>query len=394
MESCGRRKMATGGDAKVETSSSDTGAGSRHRERTEETMDVSNGPASSELTESTLAVVEAEVSQVKAVPPRQSRHALDLLVALNDMRIKGEHCDVVLVAGGQRFSGHKAVLAASSPYFKALFKYEHNALGNACTACFESDREAASSDSTESGRRTFEIKDVSVSVLEQILNFIYNDAISLTTENVEDVMIAANMLHLDVLKGMCADFLMQHLDTDNCFGLRAFADMYSSTELKKEADVLISKLFHQVSQTEEFLMQDFETVRALLERSDLKVKSEEQIFEAFLRWVKHDIPRRLEVSHKLLKVIRIKLLSQDYIAKKMKEEAFLWQDKDLSVNLLSYVAGIHAPQGSEAVKLNETQEVRALPETIYAVGGRDANRLACAWKYILCRSISVHHTIM
>ena len=27
--------------------------------------------------------------------------------------------------------------------------------------------------------------------------------------------------------------------------------------------------------------------------------------------------------------------------------------------------------------LNETQEVRALPETIYAVGGRDANRLVC-----------------
>ena len=27
--------------------------------------------------------------------------------------------------------------------------------------------------------------------------------------------------------------------------------------------------------------------------------------------------------------------------------------------------------------LNETQEVRALPETIYAVGGRDASRLVC-----------------
>ena len=27
--------------------------------------------------------------------------------------------------------------------------------------------------------------------------------------------------------------------------------------------------------------------------------------------------------------------------------------------------------------LNEAQEVRALPETIYAVGGRDANRLVC-----------------
>ena len=378
----GRKKMASGGDVRVESSSSDTGAGSRHRERTEETMDVSNGSSASESLELSLEARpnpkgETEVSHVKMVPPRQSRLALDLLVALNGMRMKGEHCDVVLVSGAHKFTAHKAVLAASSPYFNALFKYEHSALGNACTARFESDRDGASSDSPECGKRTFEMKDVAAGVLEQILNFIYNDTVSLTTENVEDVMIAANMLHLVELKRMCADFLMQHLDTDNCFGLRAFADVYSSTELKREADALISKLFHQVSQTEEFLLQDFDTVCALLERSDLKVKSEEQIFEAFLRWVKHDIPGRVAVSHKLLKVIRIKLLSPDYIRKKMNEEAFLWQDKDLSVNLLSYIAGINAPHGSETVKLNETQEVRALPETIYAVGGRDANRLVC-----------------
>ena len=51
---CGRKKMASGGDVRVESSSSDTGAGSRHRERTEETMDVSNGPSASESLELSL----------------------------------------------------------------------------------------------------------------------------------------------------------------------------------------------------------------------------------------------------------------------------------------------------------------------------------------------------
>ena len=43
--------------------------------------------------------------------------------------------------------------------------------------------------------------------------------------------------------------------------------------------------------------------------------------------------------------------------------------------------------------LNETQEVRALPETIYAVGGRDANRLVCGNELFvyLCISTSFEY---
>ena len=305
------------------------------------------------------------------------RHSAEMLNNLNEMRLKNEFCDARLVTDSTSFEVHKIVLAACSPYFKALFKYE-SSVGNASTARSDAEHVGASSDITIPGSPpTFDIKDVSPTVMEQILTFIYTGGVTLTTENVEEIMIAANMLQLLELKHICGMFLTEQLDTDNCFGLRAFADVYSCGNLKKEADILISKRFYHVSQTDEFLTQDFDTIKSLLERSDLKVKSEQQIFEAFIKWVKHDVSSRLSCAHELMNVIRIKLLSPDYIKKKMSEENFLWKDKELSLILLSYVAGMHAPEGANL--LNESQEVRSLPETIYAIGGRDANRFVCVW---------------
>lgn len=48
-------------------------------------------------------------------------HALSLLGVLNEQRLKGQFCDVVLMAGEQRYPAHRNVLAASSEYFQTLF---------------------------------------------------------------------------------------------------------------------------------------------------------------------------------------------------------------------------------------------------------------------------------
>ncbi|XP_010179420.1 PREDICTED: zinc finger and BTB domain-containing protein 21 isoform X2 [Mesitornis unicolor] len=53
-------------------------------------------------------------------------HAISLLSALNEERLKGQLCDVVLIVGDQKFRAHKNVLAASSEYFQALFTNKEN----------------------------------------------------------------------------------------------------------------------------------------------------------------------------------------------------------------------------------------------------------------------------
>lgn len=48
-------------------------------------------------------------------------HAPSVLAVLNEQRLRGQMCDVVLVVADQRYRAHKSVLAASSEYFQSLF---------------------------------------------------------------------------------------------------------------------------------------------------------------------------------------------------------------------------------------------------------------------------------
>ncbi|XP_034034911.1 zinc finger and BTB domain-containing protein 21 [Thalassophryne amazonica] len=48
-------------------------------------------------------------------------HPLSVLGLLNEQRLRGQMCDVVLVVGDQRYRAHKNILAASSEYFQTLF---------------------------------------------------------------------------------------------------------------------------------------------------------------------------------------------------------------------------------------------------------------------------------
>lgn len=48
-------------------------------------------------------------------------HAPSVLAILNEQRLRGQMCDVVLVVADQRYQAHKSVLAASSEYFQSLF---------------------------------------------------------------------------------------------------------------------------------------------------------------------------------------------------------------------------------------------------------------------------------
>lgn len=48
-------------------------------------------------------------------------HTLSVLELLNEQRLRGQMCDVVLLVADQRYQAHKSVLAASSEYFQSLF---------------------------------------------------------------------------------------------------------------------------------------------------------------------------------------------------------------------------------------------------------------------------------
>lgn len=84
-------------------------------------------------------------------------HASSLLVQLNEQRLRGQFCDVTIIAEDTKFKAHKNVLAASSPYFKEVLLEE------------------------PAGRQPsqiLELPDIQAEVFSDILNFIYNSHLS------------------------------------------------------------------------------------------------------------------------------------------------------------------------------------------------------------------------
>uniref|UniRef100_A0A8C3C3J8 BTB domain-containing protein n=1 Tax=Cairina moschata TaxID=8855 RepID=A0A8C3C3J8_CAIMO len=51
-----------------------------------------------------------------------------ILECLNEQRLQGLYCDVSVVVKGHAFKAHRAVLAASSSYFRDLFNSSKSAV--------------------------------------------------------------------------------------------------------------------------------------------------------------------------------------------------------------------------------------------------------------------------
>ncbi|XP_024079751.1 zinc finger and BTB domain-containing protein 4 [Terrapene carolina triunguis] len=84
-------------------------------------------------------------------------HSCCLLVELNEQRLRGQFCDVTIIAEDTKFPAHRNVLAACSPYFKAVLSEE------------PAGRQPA---------QVLELPDIQAGVFSDILNFIYRSRLS------------------------------------------------------------------------------------------------------------------------------------------------------------------------------------------------------------------------
>jgi speckle-type POZ protein len=122
-----------------------------------------------------------------------------------------DFADVILSASGQQLHAHKAVLSTRSPVFLAMFRH----------------------DMLETRSNRVEIEDIRYDVLREMVHFIYTGRTPNLIDMACELLQAADKYALERLKVMCEDTLCLSLTTDNVADTLILADVHSAKQLKE-----------------------------------------------------------------------------------------------------------------------------------------------------------------
>lgn len=308
----------------------------------------------------------------------RSGYAVRLLENLSELRKCEQLCDVELLSGldsqmkqePRVILAHRNVLAAATPYFNAMFT------SGLMESEFE-DRSSRGEDKNKNKRQKLVLQSVSHKPLEALIDFIYSGKLSLCQENVQDILVAADMIELKEVVEICTEFLKVELHETNCIGIYRFADGHNIEGLKEVALRHIFDNFCAVIREEEFLEIDKTMLSVFISSEYLRVDSEYQVFVAAMTWINHDITNRRRYIFDILKNIRLPLVASRQL------ESYLESCIDLSLKVaLSSVQRDLITQKGSLVALY-VKPRQCAKKNIYVIGG-SRRELGSAWTRSEC----------
>ena len=224
---------------------------------------------------------------------QQNLFCVELMKRLNMQRRQDYLCDITLVAKGEKeFKAHRNVLSAVSPFFAKLFQSEMK--------------------EKEEGIIRFE--EISASILEDVLEFIYTGHVMILDErNAKDLIMAADCLLLVCLKTFAGRFLEQLLTNSNSISTFYFAEKYQCEELVAKARKLVHENFVSVAELDEFLDLEAQEIEKWISSDDICVAAEEDVLKIIEKWIDQNESDRKAKFEELFRQVRLVLVSRDVL---------------------------------------------------------------------------------
>ncbi len=221
--------------------------------------------------------------------------AVELVAGLDALRQEGALCDVELQAENQTLPAHRAVLAAASPFFKAMF------IGN-----FK-----------EATEKVIQVKDISFSTLQEIVSSIYTTHVNITNENVQDIFCAAHVMELERIYKKCKRWMLENIQTSTCLLYLHLAEQYEIDDLENAMKKYILANFCDIVQQEKEL---FNTIsqqalcRYLSSDALRQNYNEMAVYRAAKDWIlTNDIAENSDI-YEIMKNIRFTLIYKDELS--------------------------------------------------------------------------------
>ncbi|EUB64166.1 Kelch-like ECH-associated protein [Echinococcus granulosus] len=213
----------------------------------------------------------------------------------------GKLTDVTLHVEKVEIACHRIVLMGASPYFRAMF----------------------TSGMREEGVSEVRLHYLTPLALTRLVHFAYTGEICVSERNVCEILSAAIMLQISAVIGVCAQFLESQLHVSNALGLHEFATSVGCLELARKTQVFVDRNFSEIVKHDELLSLTPAQLMGLIQRDEIHVRSEAEVYNAVVRWVNHDKANRLVSLMDCLALVRCHALAPGFIRNQIKNCSLL-----------------------------------------------------------------------
>ncbi|EEC12440.1 gigaxonin, putative [Ixodes scapularis] len=274
--------------------------------------------------------------------PKEALEVMDL------MRRQRVLCDVEIRVGSESFPAHRLVLLSMSPYFRAMF----------------------AGGLREVALPVVQIQGVCPSTMAAVVRFAYTGRVRIDQHNVCQLLPAATMFQVSHIIEACCGFLEKQLEPSNCIGIGDFALQHGCSQLYLKVNEFIDQNFPAVSEGEEFLSLTAGQLVALVKRDELNVRCESEVFNAVLRWVKHDEGRRRSKMADVLYAVRCHFLTPRFLKQQL-QTCDLVRSMPQCCDYLSRIIQDLTVRRQYTVAQRRPQ----VAQVVYCVGGYQQNSL-------------------
>lgn len=143
------------------------------------------------------------------------------------------------------------------------------------------------------------------------------------------------------LKSFCGEFLIKKLNLSNCLAVHSLAHMYTLDRLAQEAAVLIRRNFHKVICNDDFHAMPLHLVQHWLSDSEITVDSEQELFEAVVKWVQQNKEEREKHFEELFRLLRLPQIAPTYLTQVVRKEPLV-ANSAACLQLVSDALEVHA----------------------------------------------------
>lgn len=139
-------------------------------------------------------------------------------------------CDLVILAGEQRFPVHKCIMIASSDYIDAMLR----------------------SGMQETRSNQIELKSISPQDLKVVVDFIYTGELRLSIRNIAEMIKVVSHLQVKYALKLCEEFLIEETTVENCIEMLQLAEIFCIQSVRSAVNLYILKNFDKLIFNEKY----------------------------------------------------------------------------------------------------------------------------------------------